>query len=66
MKMLVGAACIAVIAAVGYYFAGEYSKAQAREAYAERQSTISGCQTIADLVPNGSAAKRCRKDGYIN
>jgi len=35
MKALVAAACIAVLAFVGYYFWGEYERARVAAAYAE-------------------------------
>lgn len=65
MRLLVGVACIAIIAAVGYYFFSEYSEAKARDAYAERQSVVRGCQTIAESMPYGSMAKYCREQGYV-
>lgn len=35
MRLLIAAACVAVIAFVGYFFWGEYSQSQARAQYAQ-------------------------------
>lgn len=45
MRTLVAAACIAVLAFVGYYFWGEYEKSVAR-AEAERRAEAAMCQMM--------------------
>lgn len=66
MKALVAITCIAVLAAVGYYFWAEYSDAKAQAAFRERQSIVRGCEQIARNIPGGSAARACRESGYID
>jgi len=65
MKVLIAATCVAVLAAVGYFFYGEYADAQAREALAERQSIKAGCAKIARDMPWSTVAAGCRERGYI-
>jgi len=48
MKALIAAACIAVLAFVGYYFWGEYSKYEARqEAMRQTENLRKGLFTLA-------------------
>lgn len=47
MKALVGAACIAIIAFVGYYFWNEYRSAEAMR----RQAFANGCAKITSINP---------------
>lgn len=65
MNALIAATCIAVLAAVGYFFYGEYAEAQRIAAHAEQQSVIRGCEQFALNMPYSETARRCREQGYI-
>lgn len=55
MRILVGAACIAIIAAVGYYFVGEYRQAKADAEVAEYQALRSQClSALRDISISGN------------
>lgn len=70
MKALVAATCVALLAAVGYYFWSEYSASQQKAAYAEkvaeeayRKTDRGRCQTAHE---NGfeAAGLNCRQYGF--
>lgn len=59
MRLLIAAACVAVIAFVGYFFWGEYIDAQARERTAEANALRDfkdGCDRIIINDPKYDAA----------
>lgn len=59
MRILIGAACIAVLTYVGYFFWGEYERSQALALFqkAEMQAKVrldyeKGCNRITDTHPS--------------
>lgn len=63
MKVLIAAACVAVIAAVGYFFWREYRGAQDAEVIANERMTQSVCATISEQR-EPIMFKHCRDRGF--
>lgn len=58
LKMLVGAACVVVIAAGGYYLWGEYSAPNAESVMAARSACAAALRNI-------NVVAACIRDGYL-
>ena len=50
MKALIATACVAILAFVGYFFWGEYSKSKAAAELADRRDTKVYCSELDALV----------------
>lgn len=65
MRMLIGAACVAIIAAAAYYFWSEYRAAQSAKAEEDERTMRSVCQLAYDQLPETRALyDDCVKKGY--
>lgn len=69
MKLLIAAACLAVIAGVGLYFYRDHQAQAAAEAYAKERNMLNVCretQTGRKWQSMDAMNKFCREQGYIN
>jgi hypothetical protein len=65
MKALIATTCVALLAAVGYFFYGEYAEAQARtERAAERAALLREVYSDARAEP-GEAAKVMKHCDFV-
>ncbi len=65
MRLLVGAACVAIIAAVGYYFWSEYQTSVAAKAAEKERSMFAGCRVASEkraIMKN--MHRYCVENGY--
>lgn len=62
LKGLVAAACVAVLAAVGYYFWNEHAEAKRIAQYEDRQSLLRGCRVLARTGP---IPRACIEAGFV-
>lgn len=64
LKALIAVACVAIIAAVGYYFWSEYQRTLAAEDAAHERSVASGCRQT--LWPENRHMAKLREWCFMN
>jgi hypothetical protein len=65
LKGLIAAACVAIIAGVGFYFWQAHSRAQEMAEYEHEQSVRAGCTSLKDAPGMEAVRQFCREKGYI-